>query len=272
MTSIVSAQAVIVSDQSYASDDPYDIVASNISFVNALLESYLYPDEIGSNALRSYYVDYYLAQRNNGGFSQFVYNSRWNERVVTYLREGFVAMNAHRQLAFFEQAAGLVTALGQERLERFLESDYFDENAERDFLSALDAQFAAIEQQEDLIILNATWLRHLPDLVVVPVAAMEAEVKRRSDALPDRDKRVALARSFEPDYMQRIRALCEQVGYELSRVTGANPRHKHAGQRVLAWFFITDHGPHYMVEADGKARMFEGKTQELIAAISVLQS
>lgn len=267
----VSVQSVIVSDKSYASDDPYDIINSNISFVNALLEAYFNPDEISSNAFRSYYVDYYLAQLKNGGFSQFVYNSRWNEQVVTYVREGLVAMDARYQLAFFEQGAELVTALGQERLERFFESDYFDENAERDFLNALNDQFAAIDQQENLIILNANWLRQLPDLVVLPIADMEAEVKRRSEALPDRDERIAYARSLEPEYMKYIRALCEQVGYELSRVTGANPRHKHAGQRMFAWFFITDHGPHYMIEANGKAQMFEGTTQELVSEISLVE-
>jgi hypothetical protein len=70
MTSTISSQAVIVSDRSYHSDDPYAIIQSNISFVNALFQAYIYPTEISADALRSYYVDYYLAQCNNGGFAQ----------------------------------------------------------------------------------------------------------------------------------------------------------------------------------------------------------
>lgn len=71
-------QSVIVSDLSFASEAPYDVVESNITFVNALLEEQCRPEEIAPDALRSYYVDHYLAQMNNGGVSRFVYNSRWS--------------------------------------------------------------------------------------------------------------------------------------------------------------------------------------------------
>lgn len=69
--------AVIVSIDAMGSDDPCDLISSNIDVVNALLNEHLNPDEISIDALRSYYVDYFLSQLNNGGFSQFVYNSRW---------------------------------------------------------------------------------------------------------------------------------------------------------------------------------------------------
>ena len=55
-------QSVIVSDQSYASTEPYDIISSNIELVNALFGEHLRADEIPPDAVRSYYVDYYLAQ------------------------------------------------------------------------------------------------------------------------------------------------------------------------------------------------------------------
>src|SRR5262245_24823534 len=52
-------QSVFVSDVSFASDDPDDIVASNASFVAALRAEYLREDEIPREALLSYCVDYY---------------------------------------------------------------------------------------------------------------------------------------------------------------------------------------------------------------------
>ena len=67
---------VVVSAESVASADPAEIIHSNIAFVNALFAEQVRPEEIASDALRSYHVDYYLAQVENGGFSQFVYNSR----------------------------------------------------------------------------------------------------------------------------------------------------------------------------------------------------
>jgi hypothetical protein len=263
-----TTEAVIVSQQSYQSDEPYDIIGSNISFVNALFKAYLHTDEIAPDALRSYYVDYYLAQQDNGGFSQFVYNSRWSTLVVTWVREGLAAMGANQQLALFEESAALLNTLGEKRLELFLQSGYFDDNEERDLLNTLSDRFSILKDHENLVVLNATWLRTLPHLVVMTIKEVEAEVQRRSIAIPDREQRIARARANEPRYVKLIRALCTQIGHQLSRITAGDPTHVYAGQPTLAWHFITDQGHHYMVEAEDKALMFRGDTQECIAQVA----
>ncbi len=127
----ISRDAVVVSDKSFHSDDPAEIVESNISFVNALFEEYLTAEEVSPNALRSYYVDYYLAQVNNGGFSQFVYNSRWSPQVEQLVREGLQAMKAKQHLKVFDEGARLVEKFGQDRLKAYFASEYFGENPDR---------------------------------------------------------------------------------------------------------------------------------------------
>src|SRR5689334_8986989 len=97
-----SSDAVVISESSIASEDPNDIVGSNIDFLNALFAEHLTSDEVSDDALRSYYVDYYLSQMNNGGFSQFVYNSKWKDRVNELIRDGMLAMNAVRHLQAFQ--------------------------------------------------------------------------------------------------------------------------------------------------------------------------
>src|SRR5947199_3879882 len=150
-------QSVIVSDQSSASTDPYDIISSNIEVVNALFGEYLMPEEIAPDALRSYYVDYYLAQVENGGFSQFVYNSRWSPLMNGLIREGLLAMKAVRHLALFNESAALVERLERDQLQTFFESEYFDTNPTRDALDANNDRFSALSESEDLIALNAAW-------------------------------------------------------------------------------------------------------------------
>jgi hypothetical protein len=54
---------VVVSDQSVRNLRSTGIVHSNVSFVADLKERLPTGDEIPANALRSYYVDYHLAQR-----------------------------------------------------------------------------------------------------------------------------------------------------------------------------------------------------------------
>jgi hypothetical protein len=126
-------------------------------------------------------------------------------------------------------------------------------------LNAPNDAFMAAEQVEDLLALNAAWLRRHPNLCQLPTEEdMRQEARRRGQALPDRVGRAAEARANEPRYLKLIRALCARAGQELERVTAGDPTRMHAGAATLAWHFITDQGHHQMLEADGHAIMFRG--------------
>lgn len=255
----IPTEAVVVSEASLGDDDPESLICSNVDFVNSLLDEYLTDDEISPDALRSYYVDYYLAQVNNGGFSQFVYNSRWNPKMVRLVREGLQAMQATRHLALFDEGAQLVERLGHEGVDAFLESEYFGDNSDRDALNGLNDRFNELdEEEEDLQVLNASWLRRLPNLVVLSDEAMDDEVERRAQAVPDRESRIAAAEEDEPRFVELIRGLCDEAGQELVNVTIGDPTRVHEGVRTMAWHFITNEGHHHMVEVGGKAIMFRG--------------
>jgi hypothetical protein len=260
-------QSVVVSNDSVESDDPYDIVYSNITFLNALLEEHFRHDELSRDAMRSYYVDYYLAQVNNGGFSQFVYNSRWDENTIRFVREGLEEIGATKHWKLFHESASIIDRIGPDGMERFFESEYFGENKERDILNEFDDKFYTLSDDEDLVELNATWLRGLSNLVVMTTEEMKAENERRAAALPDREARAAEALANEPRFMKLIRALCAEAQQELSRVTAGDPTHKYKGESILAWHFITDMGHHYMVDTEGKAMMFNGDSNKMIVQI-----
>lgn len=267
MTTPVDPQAVVVSEQSFESDDPYDLVYSNVSFLNALIEQHFREDELSTDAWRSYYVDLYVSQMDNGGFSQFVYNTRWENSLIQLVREGMQAMGATRHFEMFDQSAELVARLGVDGLQRFLDSDYFVDNAERDQLSDNDEAIYDLMDEEDLVALNSAWLRSLPNLVVLPRREMQAEIQRRIEAMPDRKERLEQAREDEPRYIKLIRALCEEADHELEKVTAGDPSFIYEGQQVIAWHFITDQGHHYMVDLDGKARMFVGDVHTHVTEI-----
>lgn len=267
MTKNYPQHAVIVSVEALASEDPYDLVYSNVEVINAHLGAYLRNDELSADALRSYFVDYFLAQLNNGGFSQFVYNSRWGE-CVDYITEGFAAMGANEHLKQFEDAAEKMSVNpGIEGLKLFMESEYFGENPERDTLSEFDDGFFNLQDTEDLIEMNAAWLRGLPHLVALSSDEIEELIRNRSDALPDKDARIAEAREAEPRYLKLIRALCAAAGQELDCVTAGDPSNQYEGRQVVAWHFLTDHGHHHMIDLDGKAIMFKGHTAEVACEI-----
>lgn len=267
MTNPSIDQSVVVSKSSLESDDPYAVVYSNNTFINALQSEHFAPIELSADAMRSYYVDYYLAQINNGGFSQFVYNSGWEEGVIRCVREGLLAMGAYQHYELFNQSASILDQLGPDLLEKFYESEYFGQNEERDILNAFDDKFYDLSEREDLVQLNSDWLKGLPNLVIMTVDEMKDEVERRAAALPDRAARAADALANEPRFMKLMRALCAEAGHEFTHATAGDPTHEYKGQQILAWHFITDKGHYYMVDADGKAMMFDGDSNDEVVTI-----
>jgi hypothetical protein len=256
-----SNEAIVVLEASVAHRDPHEIVASNVWFVNALRKEHLTFEEIPFDALRSYYVDYYLAQMINGGFSWFVYHSRWSPLVVEFIGEGMRAMGARRHLEIFERGAKLVDAFDPDRLQAFFASDYFGANLARVKLNTLDKEFFAAKKAENLVALNAAWLLKLPNLrPLATVEEMQHEARRRGQALPDRERRVAEALADEMVSEKLIRAVCSRAGQELKCVTAADPARVHEGTRTVAFHFVTDKGHHHMVLAGGKAIMFRGRS------------
>lgn len=277
---------ILVSESAFGSEDPYDIIDSNISVVNELFDEHLELEEIGRAALTSYYVDYYLAEVNNGGFAQFVSNSQWKGEIVSLVRQGLRNMGASGHLALFEEGVAAVRALDEKKLATYLGSEYFGDNAVRERLNAIDDRFYALSETEDLIELNAAWLKRQPNLRVFSVDKLRKEVDRRSAAAPDRSKRMEAALDAQPLYMKLIRALCEQSGQKLEQVKVGDATLFYDGKTVrqltpeelegrdnteaqITWFFITDNGLHLMAEATGKAAMFDDETKTKITEIDI---
>lgn len=259
MSEYPSQDSIVVLHASVSHNDPGEIVGSNVWFVSALFHEYLTANEIAVDALRSYYVDYYLAQVNNGGFSQFVYNSHWHPFIIAFVREGLRAMGSKRHLEVFEEGVRLLGELGSEGLDEYLTSGYFGDNAGRDELNVLDDNFLAAEKVEDLLALNGTWLRKHAQLCPMPsLELMRQEAHRRGQTLPDRERRIADARAKEPRYMKLIRSLCACSEQQLERITAGDPTRIYEGAATTAWHFITDKGHHHMVDTGGKAIMFRG--------------
>jgi hypothetical protein len=254
---------VIVSEKSFRSPEGSEIIYSNVWFVNALKERLLTEAEIPVHALRSYYVDYYYAQRLNGGFSQFIYNSKGDPSLMRHVHEGLSAMGAQRHLAHLRGAEILVERLGQPGLKRFFASLYFGRNRDRDELNAADDEFESLQRDQDLGDLNAKWLRQLPDLQVMPDAEMEAEIERRVAFLRDLPERQAAALAAEPDFKKSIRALCAAAGHKFERVT-AGTQIEFRGEKPLAWHFRTDQGVFAFVELKKKKFMLRHRDYAVV--------
>jgi hypothetical protein len=253
------AVMVMVSPDASDARAHHDVITSNVDVVNALFDAMLRAEESAAEALHSYYVDYLCAQVLNGGFSQFVYNSRWDTQIVGHVRAGLIAMNATRERDMFQAGVDFIARAGPGWLQAYCEREYFGDNPARDQLDKVVPGRIAHTLRD----YNAAWLRSLPNLVTADRAQIVAEVERRSNALPDRAERIARARAAESRDLRLIRALCERGGQVLDRRTGASLRTLD-GAKVWCFFFITDRGPHFMIDLGTRAVMFPTDRAEAI--------
>jgi hypothetical protein len=165
---------IFVSKNAFNSDDLYDIVYSNICVVNLLKEEGVKEGDICEEALISYYVDYYLAEYNNGNFSQFVYNSGWKAELNERIAKGLELIGAKENLKTFQTQSAKVDRTPKTELEAFFASEYFGNNAIRDSLD--DDSFFDLD--EDIVLLNSKWLKTHKKLRVLPIDDIYSELEK----------------------------------------------------------------------------------------------
>lgn len=164
---------IIVSKKAFENKDSYDIINSNITVINVLGDEGVDQNDMHEDAITSYYVDFYLAQCNNGGFPQFVYNTRWNDALNDIIEKGLQMMEAKKHLEYFINQSKNIEKISKEELDSFFESDFFGTNETRDKLK--DDSFFSLE--ENLIELNSKWLKNHPDLVVCSIEEMYNQIE-----------------------------------------------------------------------------------------------
>ena len=199
-----------------------DVVDANVAVVNAMFEELLDEDEISPAALRSYYVDFYLSQALAGGFAQYVFTAPEREEIDPYVREGLAGMGAAAHLDLFNRTVAAFGALTDTDVDTYLdggsgwaavgdteegdtddagtvEDDRGDDGAEGAVSDAvrrieeLDGEFESVLETEDIVALNAAWLRGQADLLVLADGDLEAHIAGRVSRISDLAERQAAA-------------------------------------------------------------------------------
>ena len=156
---------IIVSENAMNSENPHDVILSNISIINLMREEGVNDEWIHADALMSYYLDYYWTKLSEGNFAQFVHNSGWDKELNELIEEGLRLIGAEKQLELFQQQAKKVKLMSSVKLNKFLKGKIEGVNPVRDSLNT-DAFF---ELEENLIELNAAFLKAHPDFEVLSI-------------------------------------------------------------------------------------------------------
>ena len=259
-----------------------DVVDANVNVVNAMFAELLDAGEISPDALRSYYVDFYLTQSLGGGFAQYVFTAPEREEIDPFVREGLEGMGATRAPGPVQPNGGRLRRPVRYRRRRLpgrrhgwnaagedVEEDGTSEAVKR--MEELDGEFESLLETEDILALNAAWLRGQDGLLVLADEELDAHIAGRVARIPNLAERQAAAAEEAlldaPEFEQIIRELCDVAGHALLKITMGDPNYEHNGETTLAWHFTTEQGEFLMVEDEDEAFMLNPRTKEIVAAL-----
>lgn len=181
-------------------ETPYDLVQAVVNFVNAMTGDGLYNRfEISQQAMQAYHGDFYLAQVNNGGHSQFIHNCFANlSFVVNDVRGALTGMNAVATVPIFERMAAWVA---QNPNEAKTQTGF--EGGRAPELDELDTLFYGADKETPLIVLSARWIAAWPELRAVDDGDYQEAIRRAIMLNPAREARL-LSRSVKTLATQMI--------------------------------------------------------------------
>jgi len=253
-----------------------EVVDANVEVVNVMYAEMLDVGEIAPNALRSYYVDFYLTQSLGGGFAQYVFTAPEREDIDAYIRAGLENMGASAHLDLFNRTVAAFDALSAEEADAYLDRDA-DLDGDTDvpdavrLLEELDGEFETLLETEDITALNAAWLRGQADLLALDDEEIDRHIAERVSRIPNLAERQAEAAEDDllntPEFEVIIRELCDVAGHTLLKITMGDPNYNHDGQTTLAWHFTTDQGEFLMLDDEIEAVMIHPDTKEIVAAV-----
>lgn len=250
---------IVIKESAYSDTDHYGIIHANIDFVNTMLnDGGCVHAELPVNALRSYFVDYYLAQVLNGGLSQFVGNSGWKSHIVQHCYDGLKAMGLKAHYRLFRKLEKLLNA-DRARTHRVADSRGFGDIDPA--IAKLDDKFTAQNCKHPIDEANAKWLKSLPELQVVEDARYLETIEGLKATNPLRETRLAarhrlsVQRNLEDNLQAAARLLCWSAWQVpvLEITAGTFGRAAPDGRKTIAWRVHSSCGCHHVYLLDDVA-------------------
>jgi len=226
----MTKKSIIVSNESLLSQDNFHLIQSNIQYITKLFQNNVHDDNISEDALKSYYVDYYLSHIQHNGFVSFIESLHSNSKTFYYICEGLRSINAPQHLQLLTNALNF----NQKNLNLLLLSDNI---------------FFKLQKKENLLELNYKWLLNHPHLLIL-----------ESDEIEERLQEQIKMTKVEKHHTKVIKELCNIVNEDFLRVTAGDDNNMYNN----SWYFKTTQGHYYMIEKDKKATMYNSFTKEKI--------
>jgi hypothetical protein len=244
-------------------------------------------DEMPENVINVSRVNYLIGQILNGGFLQFVHNSKWDKNFVAGVRNGLTAIGAAEHLAVFDGAAQMIDE-AYERDDGKLDAARFRaafDELEREHLSDtklsqrldmdVDDSWTWAQRWEIAQVMNAVYIGTWDNVRRLPRADYEQALDRIAADVPDLEKRREEYEAARPWEKRTIDRFVAQIGLDYVWYTAFSAR-EYNGKRVWCWNFVVGRtigeGHHHAIFVNGEAIIFKGDTDEVAARIPAPES
>jgi len=225
------SQQIIISKESFKTANNHKIIASNIQYITKLFQHNISDSNIYEDSLKSYYVDYYLSHILHGGFSSFIEHIIDKPKILFYIKEGLNSIQAHNHLELLIHAI----QINLETLQSF---------------SLFNTLFSEYQEKENLVMLNALWIKAHPKVVLIKEKELDEKVQEHLKSI-----------KAEKRHVKIIKELCIIANEEFIRVTAGD---KNSLYHDGLWYFKTDKGSYFMIEKNHLVTMYDSETKESV--------
>lgn len=243
-------------------EQAYYLVEAVVYYVNEIQRVGVYhARELPAGVMQAYHADYYLAQVNNGGHSQFIGNTDVAMLATTCgdALAGLKAMGASAQYQILQEMMAWVQAHPEEAA---LQTGFGERAAA---LDALDKRFYEAERQQPMTPLAARWIASWPELRAVARDQFSSEMERLAQLNPHLAQRriwhsVQQIKFQMTDRLQiTVAAACGAVAPEpeLKLAIFAGSIMELEGQQCMAFGVKTDKGSRLCAVGESGGRLYD---------------
>jgi len=256
-------------------------------FAHDLSLRHIRDDEMPEKVINVSRVNYLIGQILNGGFLQFVHNSKWDKTFIAGVRNGLAAIGAAEHLAVFDGATQIIDEAYEREDGKFDATRFstsFDE-LEREHLSDsklsqrldmdVDDSWTRAERWQIAQVMNAVYIGTWDNVRRLPLADYEQALDRIAADVPDLEKRREEYEAARPWEKRTIDRFVAQIGLDYVWYTAFSAK-EYNGKTVWCWNFVVGRtlgeGHHHAIFVDGEAIIFKGDTYEIAARIPAPES
>jgi hypothetical protein len=260
---------IIVSDVSVKSSDVSAIMRSNSDVIQALMRNFVRREELCSEAFKSHYVNLYSTLMDESGFAEFVYQTAWEQTSITYLVAGLESLKADAHIDLLAKFTERLSTHGADGVACLYDNDHPQNQEMRDFLNEFMPEFRALNEAQNLMVLNAQWLKQHPQLVVMSDTDIKRQIAVSSKAVPNRLQRIAESLAKEPRHLKLIRLLCDSANLDFIDLSLDERVPPVVDSQASIWHFDTVQGAYYLADSPSEAAIFDSDSHAKAASMQV---